>query len=319
MNFKDYYKILEVEKTASQDEVKKSFRKLAAKYHPDKQGGDESKFKDISEAYEVLGDKQKRTKYDNLGSSYENFRSGGGSSADFDWSNWYSGGRNRKSGKTVSDFFNQGGSMSDFFDKIFGQTYSKQGAYGNTGSAYQEPYDNSSYGFEEKVDGKDFTKDLTISIQDAFKGIKKRLKVNGESIEVNIKPGIKDKQVLKIPKKGYKGKFGGKDGDLLINVNIQDDDRVERINNDLHITSDINIYEALLGGEKKIETFVGKFNLKIAPNTQQGKKLKLSNQGMPLYNNNDIRGDLYIKFNILMPEKLTDKQRDLLIKMKDAE
>lgn len=319
MNFKDYYKILEVDKKSSSDEIKRSFRKLAAKYHPDKAGGDESKFKDISEAYEVLGDPEKRKKYDNLGSSFNNFRSQGGSAEDFDWSDWYAGGnrQGRKSGRTVSDFFSQGGSMSDFFDKIFGQTYQKQNDFGS-GFRGTSQKDQSAYGFEEKVDGENYLTTINISLKDAFTGIKKRLKVNSESIEVNIKPGVKNNQTLKVPGKGYKGRGGGKNGDLILTIKIKEEDNAVRKNNDLYITKDIDLYDALLGTEKTFETFVGKFNLKISPNSKQGKQLKLKDQGMPLYNNNAIRGDLFIKLNIVMPEKLNQKQIELLKKMKDA-
>lgn len=319
MNFKDYYKILGVEKNASAEEIKKSFRKLAAKYHPDKSSGDETKFKDISEAYEVLGDADKRKKYDNLGSSFNNFRSQGGSAEDFDWSDWYAGGNRagRKSGRTMGDFFSQGGSMSDFFDKIFGQTYSRQSDFGGSYRGTSQK-DQSAYGFEESVHGENYLTTINISIKDAFSGIKKRLKVNGESIEVNIKPGVKENQTLKIPGKGYKGRGRGKNGDLILTIKIKEEENVKRENNDLYITKDIDLFDALLGGEKTFETFAGKYNLKIAQGTQQGKLLKLKDQGMPLYNNNQIRGDLFIKLNIKMPHKLNEKQIELVKKMKEA-
>lgn len=322
MNFKDYYKILEVEKNASKEEIKKSFRKLAAKYHPDKSGGDESKFKDISEAYEVLSDPEKRKKYDNLGSSYNSFRSQGGTADDFDWSDWYASQQRggKRSGRTVSDFFTQGGSMSDFFDKIFGQTYSKQSDFGGAGgfSSSRTQKDRSTFGFEEKVDGENYKTQINVSLQDAFKGTKKRLKVNGESIEVNVKPGVKNGQTLKITGKGYKGRSGGKNGDLLLTINIKEEENAKRVNNDLYITQDIDLFDALLGTKKTFDTFAGKFSLKISPNSQQGKLLKLKDQGMPLYNNNSIRGDLFIKLNIVMPENLNEKQMEFLKKARDS-
>jgi curved DNA-binding protein len=302
MNYKDYYKILGVEKNASQDEIKKSFRKLATKYHPDKNKGDvsaESKFKDISEAYEVLGDKDKRSKFDNISSSYTNFRSEGGTGEQFDWSKWYagqsSGNRRRKS--TVGDFFNEGGSMSDFFEKIFGQTYQQDTR-------------------KKPIDGSDHSSNIIISLKDAYKGQKRRIKVNGESIEIHIKPGVSDGQILKITGKGNQGAYGGKNGNLLIHISVLEDENIRREGYDLHITKDINIYDAILGETKTIDTIAGKFNIKIAELTQQGKILKLSGQGMPYYNQLG-KGDLYIKFNIVMPETLSKKEKDLFKKLKE--
>ncbi|MDC1069088.1 J domain-containing protein, partial [Candidatus Kapabacteria bacterium] len=212
-------------------------------------------------------------------------------------------------------FFNQGGSMSDFFDKIFGQTYSKQ-ASPNSGRSKKSHYDQSTFGFEEKINGKDYQTEINISISDAFTGLKKRLKVNDESIEIAIKPGIKDNQTMKISGKGYKGKFGGKNGNLLLTIKVNESENEKRVNNDLYLVRDISIYEALLGSEKTFDTFAGKFNLKIAPGTQQGKQLKLKDQGMPLYTDKKIRGDLFIKLNITMPETFNEKQKELLQEIK---
>ena len=246
MKFQDYYKTLGVDKKASKDEIKKSFRSLARKYHPDKNPDDanaEAKFKDISEAYEVLSDPEKRKKYDNLGSSFNNYRNQGGTDNDFDWSSWYSRGGTQSSRqkRTVGDFFTEGGNMSDFFDRVFGSTY---GASHHQESRKQQTNDSRQYqqqNFKEKeideINGiNDFETEIEISLEQAFKGTKKRLKVNGESIEVRVKPGIVSNQQLKIVGKGKKGKIGIKRGNLILNVKIRKDENIERIGDDLYST-----------------------------------------------------------------------------------
>jgi curved DNA-binding protein len=304
MNFKDYYKILEVEKSATQDEIKKSFRKLAAKYHPDKPTGNEVKFKDISEAYEVLSDTTKRRKYDNLGSSFNSYRTRAGSSDGFDWSKWTAqqnqAGRKRK---TVGDFFNEGGTMSDFFENIFGSSYGQQGG-------------NKSYNYTKPAKGEDYNTIIGVTLEEAFAGKKVRLKVNEESIEINVKPGISNGQQLKLSGKGLRSKTGGPNGDLIIKVEVKDNPTIERDGHDIHISRNIDLFEAVLGAEKTFETISGKFNIKIASGTQQGKIIKLSGQGMPKYDGTG-KGNLYIKLNITMPTKLSQEEKNLFQKIKD--
>lgn len=304
MNFKDYYKILEVEKTASQDEIKKQFRKLANKYHPDKNQGNtdaENKFKDISEAYEVLGDAEKRKKYDTLGSSYSNFRNRGGTNNDYDWSQWYAGNQNKKqSGKTINDFFSSGGSMSDFFEKIFGQGYRTSG-----------------FGFEEEVKGEDHNMQISITLKETFTGTKRKLKVNGETIEINIKAGIADGQVIKLSGKGRRGRNGGPNGDLLLTIKVSESPGIERNGNDITVSTNIDYLDAILGTELYLETITGKFNLKVPEFTQSGKTFKLKGHGFPQYHNGNRRGDLYIKLNILLPKEANDAEKEYLLKLRD--
>lgn len=305
MNFKDYYRILEVDKNASQDEIKKQFRKLANKYHPDKNQGNaeaENKFKDITEANEVLSDPEKRKKYDTLGSSYNSYRNRGGTGADYDWSQWYAQNQAKRSGsgKTVNDFFSSGGSMSDFFEKIFGQSYRTSG-----------------FGFEEEIRGEDHNMQIAITMKEAFNGTKRKLRVNGESIEVNVKAGISDGQIIKISGKGHRGRNGGKDGDLLLTFKISEMPNIERKENDLYIDYSIDYLDAILGTELLIDCIAGKFNIKVPEATGQGKIFKLKGQGFPIYNGNGKKGDLFVKLNVALPKKLSSQEKELFIKLKE--
>lgn len=309
MEFKDYYKILGVGKNASQDEIKKQYKKLLLKYHPDKNPNDssaEGKFKEVAEAYEVLSDPEKRGKYDNLGSSWNNFSQSGRSAEDFDWSQWFASqqqqrkARSQSSNREFGDMFGGGGAgVSDFFEKIFGGGFSGRSSYRQTPKR-----------------GKDYHTDIEISLEQAFKGASVMLSIDSQKIDVKIHPGIIDRQTLKISKKGYPGANGGQRGDLIITVHVKDHKRVERKNDDLYVDVPLDLYTAILGGETKISTFSGKLNLKILPGTEQGKVVKLSGQGMPRYNLPTKRGDLYVKFNINIPKDLTDKEKELFAELK---
>ena len=308
MDFKDYYKILGVEKTATSDEIKKAYRKLARKYHPDtsKDSNAETKFKEVSEAYEVLKDSEKRKKYDTLGNSYSRFKTKGGSPNDFRWSDWYSEAFNDRATtsskrQTVNDFFNSGGGVSDFFERIFGSTSNKGKNF------YQQTKERPTVRARK---GKDFETQVQISLEDAFKGTTRILNTNTERIEVKFKPGIADGQVQKIPEKGYKSTTGGKNGDLLITVKIEKNKTYERRGNDLYMNTDIDLFTALLGDKITVKTFFGTFSVTVPPETQAGKTFKLSGQGMPKYNTNQ-RGDLYIIINVILPKNLTDKEIEM--------
>ena len=303
MEFKDYYKILGVEKNASAEDIKKSYRKLAMQFHPDtnKNGKDtDSKFKEINEAYEVLGDTDKRNKYDRLGSSWNQYSQSGGSSSDFNWSEWYA--RNQQSGKrrkagsfsNFGDFFDTGGSVSDFFDKIFGENYQQKQNFKNAPKK-----------------GDDLETEVEITMEEAFKGATRKLTINDEKIEVKIKPGIADGQILKVSNKGLQGKYNGSNGDLLIKIVILPNKRAERKGDDLHIEFPIDLYKAILGGKAKITSFGGTIQLSIPPETESGKILKLKGQGMPIYNAQGERGDLYVKLSVSLPKKLSVEEIEL--------
>jgi curved DNA-binding protein len=314
MEYKDYYSILGVAKTASHDEIKKSYRKLAKKYHPDsnKDKDAENRFKEISEAYEVLGDKDKRAKYDSVGSSYNRFKTtrSGGNSNDF-WNEWLKNNsantsyKHKKTSNTAKDFFNRGGEMSDFFERIFGST-STRGTDFNTARKTKTT---------SKQKGKNFETEIILTLQEAYNGTSKVLNVNGERIEVKFREGIEDGHIQKISSKGYPA-TNGKNGDLIINVKISSDNKIERKGNDLYIKENCELYTAILGGNIVATTFFGSFNIKIPPETQNGKIFKLSKQGMPIYNSKE-KGDLYVVLSVVLPQNLTDEERELFIKLKN--
>lgn len=303
MDFKDYYKILGVEKNASQAEIKSAYRKLAQKYHPDKNKGDaesESKFKDVAEAYQVLSDAEKRNKYDNLGSNWQRHSQSGGAGSDFNWNDWFANakrtsGSRPRSGKTVSDYINQGGSFSEFFNQIFGSTYGRQSGFTAT-----------------PENGEDISIEVILTLEEAFEGVTKKIKVNDSTIEVKFKKGTPNGHILKISGKGTNGKNGGKDGNLIITVNIEEHKTYERKNDDLHIETSVDLFTMLLGGESKVKTLGGTLKINIPEASQTGKILKLKGQGMPKYNLNGDRGDLYIKLIPKLPSKLSDKEKNLI-------
>lgn len=303
MDFKDYYKILGISKTATQDEIKKAYRKLAMKFHPDTNQNNkaaEAKFKEANEANEVLGDPEKRAKYDKLGSSWNKYRQTGGTSQEFNWDDWMeqqNSGRRRKSSRSTSDFgdgFQGSGGVSDFFEKIFGEGFSQRQGYRSTPQR-----------------GEDFSANLEITLEEAFSGSTRIVETNGQKIEFKIKPGISNSQQLKISGKGSPGKKGGHNGDLLIKVSIQPHNSVERKNDDLYVEQTVDLFKAVLGATIKIATFGGIMQIKIPPETQTGKMLRLKGQGMPKYSKPGERGDLYVKILVDLPKNLTEREKEL--------
>lgn len=309
MDFKDYYKILEVEKTATAEEIKQSYRKLARQHHPDTNKSDpkaEEKFKDISEAYQVLSDPEKRRKYDNLGSSFNRHRQTGGSSDDFDWTDWFEKAQQQRSGRsrgayqTVGDFFNAGGGVSDFFERIFGSGFSQKQGFNHPPTR-----------------GEDVEVDVEISLSEAFSGTSKLIQIDSKKIEVKFKPGIADGQTLKLSGIGGSGKHGGDKGDLIVKVKVLEHNRVSRKNDDLHLEVPIDVYNAVLGGSTKIKTFGGMVKINIPPESSSGKILKLKGQGMPKYGSAEERGDLYVTLQIKSPKNLTDEEKELFEKLRE--
>lgn len=311
MEFKDYYSILGVSKNATLEEIKSAYRKLANQYHPDKNKGDknaEEKFKEINEAYQVLSDPEKRQKYDLLGNNWNRHRSSGGTSDTFNWEEWFEQpkGYKRTSGqdsfKTFRDFFSQGGGLSDFFEKIFGGGFSGF---------------SQSQGFTHSPErGEDIHTTVEITLEEAFKGTSRLLSVGDKKVDVKIRPGIADNQVLKLSGLGTPGRYGGANGDIFVTVKIKPHNKLERKGDDLFVDVWLDLYTMILGGNAKIKTFGGTVKVNIPPQSQNGKVLKLTNQGMPLYNDNSKRGDLYIKLYAKLPENLSQKELELFNELK---
>ena len=316
MEYKDYYKILGVDKKASQDEIKKAYRKLAVKYHPDKNPGKkeaEAKFKEIGEANEVLSDPEKRKLYDQLGSNWKQYRDAG-----YDPST--AGGRARYSQGAPggqyyhefegdpSEFFGGGSSgFSDFFESFFGRG-TRQGKEfsGNGGFS----------GFGADIPGNDLAGELTISLQEAYTGTERIIDIGGEKIKLKIKPGAYSGLKLRAKGKGEKAQ-GGKAGNLYITINVSPHPDYERKGNDLYMNMPVDLFTALLGGKMEIQTLSGRINMKIPEGTQNGKQFRLKGKGMPVYGTSSY-GDLYVKIQVKLPDKLTPEQKELVMKLRDS-
>jgi len=302
MDYKDYYKILGVEKNAPQDEIKKVFRKLAVKYHPDKTKGDkeaEKKFKEISEAYEVLGDTEKRKKYDQVGDNWKYYQQGGGGQGGFDWSQFGGtqggGGAHYTFEGDLGDIFG-GSGYSDFFETLFGRGFGG----GQTQTRRQRR--------TSSLKGQDFNAELGITLEEAYKGTSKIFDVNGQSIKLNIKPGIPDGHILKIPGKGSPGMNGGAAGDLLIIVRIAKDPVFERRGDDLYADLPVDLYTAVLGGKIEFRTFKDPVKINIMKESVNDKVVRLQKMGMPKYGKQGEYGDLYLKLDVKIPKNLTVKE-----------
>lgn len=302
MEYKDYYQVLGVDKKATQDEIKKAYRKLALKYHPDKNPGNknaEEKFKEISEANEVLADPEKRKQYDKLGSNWKQYQQHG-----FDQGPFGAGGRGRTysygGGTGGAEFFGDSG-FSDFFESFFGR---------GAGQHYG-PFGGQGFDFPPS----DLTGEIPITLEEAFQGTERIVDVGGEKIKVKIKPGAYDGLTLRAKGKGQRSP-SGKAGDLHLTIIVQPHPLYERKGDDLHMEAPMDLFTALLGGKQEVSTLSGKINITLKEGTQNGKVVRLKGKGMPLYGRAGHHGDLYIKLLVRLPEHLTAHQKQLLQKLR---
>ncbi|MBE0638088.1 MAG: J domain-containing protein [Bacteroidales bacterium] len=299
MEYKDYYKILGVDKKATKAEIKKQYRKMAQMYHPDRNPDNKSaeeKFKDISEAYEVLGDDQKREKYDQLGANWNQFQHGG---TGFDFSQWAqkSGGSYRSS---FGDVFGES-DFSDFFNSFFG------GGSGQTGFGGRRSFHQRTRQFK----GEDYTAQLNISLSDAYHGTSTILNVDGNKIKVNLRPGVKNGQTLRVRGKGAVSHTGGDSGDLLLKINVVNNTVFELKEIDLYLDVKVDLYTAILGGKTTINTMNKPMNVEIPKETPNGKILRLKGMGMPVYGKSNEFGDLYARIQVVLPQNLNDQEINL--------
>ena len=299
MDYKDYYQILGVDKQSDQDAIKKAYRKLAVKYHPDKNQGDkaaEAKFKEVSEAYEVLSDPEKRKLYDELGANWKQYQQAGydprtqGGGRTY----WY-----EFQGDPEAFFGGANSDFSDFFQAFFG------GAWGQGGSRR----------YTAEQSGADLLGTLAISLKEAYLGTERILQLNQEKIRLKIKPGAYDGLQLKAKGKGQSGS-SGKAGNLLINIEVQSDPQYTRKGDDLYQKIFVDLFTALLGGKKKVQSLSGTLNIHVPAGTQHGEKLRLKGKGMPKYGKPGQKGDLYLDLQLRIPTQLTDEQKDLAKKLK---
>jgi curved DNA-binding protein len=302
MDYKDYYETLGVSRSASADEIRAAYRKLALKYHPDRNPGNkqaEDKFKEMNEAYQVLSDPQKRARYDQLGSAYSNYQRSGGRPDGFDWGQWYTTGAGSAGGQQVNfdDLFGGagGGGFSDFFSAIFGGMGGMSGADIRTRRAptYEQP--------------------VSISLQEAYQGATRLFESGGRRIQVKIPAGAKTGTKVRLA-------GGAPDGsDLYLKVAVQDDPRFERDGADLYAPVHVDVFTAILGGEVEVPTMSGRVKLTIPAGTQPEQKIRIAGRGMPQLKNPQVKGDLFVQVKVRVPKNLGEEQKSLLQKARELE
>jgi len=310
MQYKDYYKTLGVSRNASQDEIKRAYRKLAVKYHPDKNPDDketENRFKEINEAYEVLKDPEKRKKYDQLGSNwkqYENAGYGSQGAGGFDWSQFggQSGGRSRNFQGDMGDIFGGSGDFSDFFNMFFG---------GMGGSASQ------GFGRSHSSKGQDLKANLELSVYEAYHGSSRILDVNGKKLRVNTKPGAYNGQELRIKGKGAPGSGGGPNGDIYLRINVQPDNEYEIEGHNIIKEVPVDFFSAVLGGKLRVNTLEGVVNVTIPKGTQPGRIFRLRGKGMPVPKQTGSKGDLLLRLKIEIPADISAEEEKLIKQWQD--
>jgi curved DNA-binding protein len=295
MAFIDYYKILEVDKKATEAEIKKAYRKLARKYHPDLNPNDkeaERKFKEINEANEVLSHSDNRKKYDDYGENWQH-------AEEFEKSKQqrqYQG--NGQQGGFGGSGFGGGGDFSDFFESMFGGRAS--GGGGRRSAQFK---------------GQDFNAELHLELKEVYTTHKRTLTINGKNIRITIPAGVENGQQIKISGMGGEGSGGGPKGDLYITFTVANHTNFKLDKHNLYATVDLDLYTALLGGEITADTFEGKVKLTVKPGTQNGTKVKLKGKGFPVYKKEGEFGDLYLTYQIQIPTNLSEKEKELFAEL----
>lgn len=318
MEYKDYYNILDVSRDASQEEIKKKYRKMAAKFHPDKNPGNkraEAKFKEIGEAYEVLKDPEKRKLYDKVGSDWKRYQQAGANPDDFNWSQYggqgYGGGQGQRVHINMDDIFGdsrQGGGspFSSFFETIFGGQFGNGGAYGGTSRQTRSRQPGKAPDSEAQI---------SVDLVDLFHGVEKYLRINGDKVKVRIPAGIDDGKRLKLKGRG-RTTTGMPKGDLYLKINVLVPEGFERKGKDVYQTVPIDLYTALLGGDITVQTLDGKVKLSIPPETPNGKSFRLPNRGLPDLAKGGNRGNYFLVTEIDLPKNLTAKEKQLFKELK---
>lgn len=316
MNYKDYYQILGVNKNADEKEIKRAYRRLAREYHPDRNQGNkkaEERFKEINEAYEVIGDANNRIKYDQLGSNYHRYQQMGGNAADFDFSQWFSqGGRgsSQYANMGFGDIFgqggfgSQGGGFSDFFNAIFGQQ-------ANTRQAPRQDY------FGQQTASSDMEQVVTISLEEAFHGTTRSFNQNGSSFTAKIPRGAKNGTKIRLKGKGNVTAYG--QGDLFLVVQVTPHKQFKRVGNNLEVSVPVDVVTAVLGGKVTVPTLTGDVTLKIPASTQGGQTFRLSKKGMPYLRKPNEAGDMMAKITIKIPKDLSPEEIELYKKLAEMQ
>jgi curved DNA-binding protein len=307
MEYKDYYQVLGVDRTATEKQIRQAYRRLARQYHPDVNPGDkqsEAHFKEINEANEVLTDAEKRRKYDQLGSSYQQYQSGGGDPSGFDWSQWQAAqgaGRTQVKYETVGDMFQGSDAFSDFFESLFGQA-----------GRGESPRRTTRRGSGARaMAGQDVEQPVQITLPEAYGGTARLVQRGDHRIEVRIPAGVKTGSKVRVAGAGMPGSGGGRDGDLYLLVDVSVDSRFERDGDDLRTEASVDVYTAALGGTVSVATLGGTVNLKIPPETQGGQVFRIRGKGMRHLGANGTVGDLYVRIRLMLPDKLTDREKQV--------
>jgi curved DNA-binding protein len=309
MEYQDYYKVLGLDKKASQDDIKKAFRKLAVKYHPDKNPGNkeaEEKFKLINEANEVLGDPEKRKKYDELGENWNRFQQqgqgqpGGG----YDWSTFNRNGGSYYYEGDPSDLFGNAGDgrFTDFFEAFF------SGKAGRKTNRH-----------ERQFRGQDYESETEVSLEEAYHGATRIIQLHDEKLRITIRPGAYDGQLLRIKGKGAQGSHKDQRGDLYVRIRMRPHPVFKRKGDDLYANETIDLYTAVLGGDTIVKTLSGKIKMKIPAGSQHGTSIRIKGKGMPVNGKASAYGDLYLELQVSLPQQLSDEEKKLFEKLKDMQ
>ncbi|MEO8406508.1 MAG: J domain-containing protein [Chitinophagaceae bacterium] len=303
MMAKDYYSILGISKTATADEIKKAYRKLAIKYHPDKNPGNkesEEKFKEISHANEVLSNPDNRKKYDQFGENWNRMDEPRGQGSGQYRAGGFGGGQPFQSEGDQSGFFNGGEDYAGIFENLFG------------GSGRRTHNSN------QRFKGQDVQAEMSISLEEGFHGAAKVFTINNENIRIQLKPGAYTGLTIKLAGKGGKGVNGAAAGDLYITINILPHLIYSRDGDHLRQAISIDLFTAVLGGETQVDSLSGAMKIKIPAGTQNGKMLRLKGKGMPVYNKPNQYGDLLVEISVQVPEKLSDEQKELFKQLQES-
>jgi len=303
MDYKDYYNVLGVSKTATQAEIKKAYRKLAIKFHPDKNKGNkqaEEKFKEIAEANDVLSDPEKRKKYDELGSNWNQYQNQNYSQANtgrgYSQGFYNRGGGGQEYSGDLNDLFGRSGGFSDFFNAFFG---------GRGESSFAQ----------QPQKGTNLQTTLHLTLEEAYNGTRRVIDLGNEKIGINIKPGIQDEQKLKVKGKGAKGSRNAAPGDLYVIIAIKPHPVFSRKGDDLYRKQAIDISTAVLGGKIEVATLSGQVKMTIPPETENGKTFRMKCMGMPEYSDPCNKGDLYVSVYIDVPKNISTEEKELYKKL----
>jgi curved DNA-binding protein len=296
MAFIDYYKVLGLNKDAAEADIKKAYRKLARKYHPDLNPNNkeaETRFKEINEANEVLSNSENRKKYDQHGAEWKNAEAyEKARNTSYSKQNPFGGNTGQANGGNFSE-----SDYSDFFSSMFGNGNARSG---NRNVKYR---------------GQDYNAVLKLDITDVYTTHQRTLTLNGKNIRLTIPAGVKDGQVIKISGHGGSGENGGPNGDLMLTFEIENKTNFRRDNENLYLSVNLDLFTAILGGEIIVDTLGGKVKLSIKSETQNGTKVKLKGKGFPIYKKEGEFGDLIITYILQIPTNLTEKERELFTEL----